>query len=56
MFPVSLPWEALRHDICRHLGCWKIGGADSVTLTGISDKVISYPYVLRVLVELRVLC
>ena len=39
MFPVGLQWKALRHDICCHFGCWKVGGMDSVVLTGISDKV-----------------
>jgi len=56
MFPVGLLWEALRHDIWHHLGCWKVGGANSVALTGISEKVVSYPYVLCALVKLRVLC
>ena len=41
---------------CRHFGCWKVGGANSVALAGVSDKVVSYPYVLCALVELRVLC
>jgi len=56
MFPVSLSWKTLRHDICCNLGCWKVGGANSVALTGISDKVISYSYVLCALMELQVLC
>jgi len=56
MFPMSLLWKTLRHDICRHLGCWKVGGENSIALAGISDKVTPYPYVLCALVELRVLC
>jgi len=56
MFPVGLPWEALRHHICRHLVCWKVGGTNSIALAGISDKLISYPHMLCALVELRVLC
>jgi len=56
MFPVSLPWKTLRHDIYRHLRCCKVGGANSIALADVSDKVILYPYVLCTFVELRVLC
>jgi len=53
---MSLSWKTRRYDICRHLGCWKVGGMNSVMLAGISDKLVSYPYVLCALVEVWVLC